>query len=329
MPNPITDVSEFSDVTSPSTGEPANQGTFAAGIQALANRTRWLLDHLGGDITLAVNTVLGRRSTGATGGQPVTDFSFNQLALATAVAQADALHTRGTTVASASTTNIAGASGLFVHISGVTTINGFGTAPAGVMRIITFDGALTINHSPTGIILPGGENFLTAAGASGLVVSEGAGVWRLISWQAPSSLNTGLVREVRRTFNYNDVDVFIASTSASIQLAEVPGRTLLLTAYAEGMTSWGDGDGPISNVELTLSTSMHNTTALALNGAPAPDPTLLEGLPTAPLPVNSDASAQGIIVNIAVTGANLNALTVGTVTVVVAYVLPAITDVTP
>ncbi len=182
MPNTIDDVSEFTEpVTSPSTGEPANQGTFAAGIQALANRTRWLFDNLGGLTTLAVNTVLGRRSTGVTGGQPVTDFSFDLLALPTSIAHADALHVRGTAIASASTTNIAGATGTFVHVTGTTPINAFGTAPAGATRIVTFDSPLTINHNPTAIILPGGLPLSVLGGESVLVVSEGAGIWRLIA----------------------------------------------------------------------------------------------------------------------------------------------------
>src|SRR5688572_28653020 len=50
---------------------------------------------------------------------------------ATAVGGADALSTKGADIASAGTTNIAAATGDYVHITGTTTITALGTAAAG------------------------------------------------------------------------------------------------------------------------------------------------------------------------------------------------------
>ena len=100
----------------------------------------------------------------------------------TAIAAADAFSTRGSAIASATTTDIGAATGRFVHITGTTTITGFGTKTAGVVRIVTFDGALTLTHNATSLILPGAANITTAAGDTAFMVSEGSGNWRCIGY---------------------------------------------------------------------------------------------------------------------------------------------------
>lgn len=99
---------------------------------------------------------------------------------------------RGAAIASATTTDIGAATGNFVHITGVTTITGLGTIAAGVERTVIFDGALTLTHNATSLILPGASNILTAANDMAIFVSEGSGNWRCISYtrniQPPSIL---------------------------------------------------------------------------------------------------------------------------------------------
>lgn len=90
---------------------------------------------------------------------------------------------RGTAIASAATTDIGAAAGNFVHITGTTTITGFGTVAAGARRVVTFDGALTLTHNATSLILPGAVNITTAAGDSAFCVSEGSGNWRVAIYQ--------------------------------------------------------------------------------------------------------------------------------------------------
>lgn len=95
----------------------------------------------------------------------------------------DGLHSKGTALASASTTTLANATGDFVHITGTATINSFGAANAGTVRVLVFDGAATLVHNATSMILPGGANIQTAAGDSAIFVSEGSSNWRCVSYQ--------------------------------------------------------------------------------------------------------------------------------------------------
>lgn len=106
----------------------------------------------------------------------------------TAVGGHDAFSTKGSNVASAATCDIGAASGRYVHITGTTTITAFGTKTAGVVRILTFDGILTLTHHATSLILPTGANITTAAGDNAVMVSEGSGNWRCVAYERASGL---------------------------------------------------------------------------------------------------------------------------------------------
>ena len=97
---------------------------------------------------------------------------------------------KGSDIASATTTDLAAASteGLFHDITGTTTITGLGTVAAGVWKVIKFEGALTLTHNATSLILPGGANITTANGDIGIFVSEGSGNWRCVAYQKASGL---------------------------------------------------------------------------------------------------------------------------------------------
>jgi hypothetical protein len=90
--------------------------------------------------------------------------------------------TKGADIASATTTDIGAATGVYVHVTGTTTITGLGTVAAGAMRWVVFDGALLLTHNATSLILPSGANITTAAGDGGLFVSEGSGNWRCLGY---------------------------------------------------------------------------------------------------------------------------------------------------
>lgn len=92
------------------------------------------------------------------------------------------LHHKGADIASATTTDLGAVEGLFHDITGTTTITGFGTVRAGVWKVIKFEGALTLTHNATSLILPGGANITTADGDIAIVVSEGSGNWRCVSF---------------------------------------------------------------------------------------------------------------------------------------------------
>lgn len=79
---------------------------------------------------------------------------------------------KGSDIASAATISI-GEGGYF-HVTGTTTITDidFATDKAGRAAWLVFDGALTLTHNATSLILPTGANITTAAGDACLVVSE-------------------------------------------------------------------------------------------------------------------------------------------------------------
>lgn len=191
MAKTLTPVSELTPGLTLTTGDDATEANFEAAFQALLNRTQYAIDNGGGSgPSLAANQVYGRSATGVAGGKTASELSITMLALATAVAHADATLTKGADVASAGTTNIAGASGAFVHVTGTGTVTSFGTAAAGAVRLLRFSGAATLTHNAA-IILPTAANVVTAADDMAVVVSEGAGVWRVVAYQRATGAPLG------------------------------------------------------------------------------------------------------------------------------------------
>ena len=95
----------------------------------------------------------------------------------------DMVHRKGTAVASAATCDIWGIVGDFVHITGTTTITSLGTAPyAGAERTVIFDGALTLTHNATTLVLPGGANITTAANDRMVVRADTTANMHVISY---------------------------------------------------------------------------------------------------------------------------------------------------
>lgn len=101
-----------------------------------------------------------------------------------------ALGTKGADIASATTTDLGAVAGLFHDITGTTTITGFGTIGAGIWKVIKFEGALTLTHNATSLILPGAANITTVAGDIAWMVSEGSGNWRCALYQKTGGVIT-------------------------------------------------------------------------------------------------------------------------------------------
>lgn len=90
---------------------------------------------------------------------------------------------KGSDIASASSIDLGAATGNYVDITGTTTITSLGTADAGINRKVQFDGALTLTHDGTSLILPTGANITTAAGDTAEFVSLGSGNWKCLFYQ--------------------------------------------------------------------------------------------------------------------------------------------------
>lgn len=96
------------------------------------------------------------------------------------------LATKASDIASATTTDLSTVAGSFVDVTGTTTITGFGTLSAGMSKVVQFDGALTLTHNATSLILPGGANITTAAGDCLYAISLGSGNWIVPFYQKAS-----------------------------------------------------------------------------------------------------------------------------------------------
>lgn len=94
---------------------------------------------------------------------------------------------KGADIASAGTTDLGAIEGLSHDITGTTTITSFGTVRAGIWKLIKFEGALTVTHNATSLILPGAANITTANGDCMLVISEGSGNWRCFGYLPATS----------------------------------------------------------------------------------------------------------------------------------------------
>lgn len=101
---------------------------------------------------------------------------------------------KGADVASASTLTL-GADGNFFDVTGTTTITAIATAGGGTTVKLQFDGALTLTHHATDLILPGGANITTAAGDIAEFVEYATGDWVCTNYQraadAPGNASLG------------------------------------------------------------------------------------------------------------------------------------------
>lgn len=87
------------------------------------------------------------------------------------------------TIASDATTDLSAVEAECITVTGTTTITAFGTLKAGALKYLTFAAALTLTHNGTSLIVPGGADVTTSAGATALVQSLGSGNWRVLFYQ--------------------------------------------------------------------------------------------------------------------------------------------------
>lgn len=138
------------------------------------------------------------------------------------------LASKGADIASATTTDLGAVAGLMHDITGTTTITGFGTVSAGIWKFIKFEGALTLTHNSTSLILPGGANITTADGDCAIVISEGSGNWRCLSYMRASGLNAlppghiyGCTLSNNGSDATNDIDFAAGSVRDSTNTANI------------------------------------------------------------------------------------------------------------
>jgi len=186
------------------------------------------------------------------------------------------LASKGADIASATTTDIGAVAGHQHHITGTTTITGLGTVAAGIWKILTFDGALTLTHNATSLILPTGANITTAAGDTGIFISEGSGNWRCVSYhyttsalaftaikQAADTTTTGVVELATAAETLTGTDTTRAVTASGIAsnasiaapgYFKLPGG--LIIQWLTGTTHVTAGTGTNHSFPITFPTAV-------------------------------------------------------------------------
>lgn len=149
------------------------------------------------------------------------------------------LASKGADIASASPTTDLGAVGGLAHdITGTTAITAFGTVAAGVWKIIKFEDVLTLTHNATSLILPGGANIATANGDIAIVISEGSGNWRCVSYfraansptQDTSETVKGVIELATTAEVQNGTDTVRAVTPATLHTGKPVTGTVTAAA---------------------------------------------------------------------------------------------------
>lgn len=128
------------------------------------------------------------------------------------------------TIASATTTDLSTVNDGDITVTGTTTITGLGTLTAGIKKVLTFSGALTLTHNATSLILPGAANITTAAGDVAIMRSLGSGNWKCIAFTRSASLPT--------TSADIQVQLATAFTTGGTGTAFTLTPTPAITAYA-------------------------------------------------------------------------------------------------
>jgi hypothetical protein len=92
---------------------------------------------------------------------------------------------KGADVASAAALTL-GDDGNYFDVTGTTAITSIATVGVGTVIKLHFDGALTLTHHSTDLVLPGGANITTAVGDEAEFVEYDTGKWRCTNYQVAS-----------------------------------------------------------------------------------------------------------------------------------------------
>lgn len=149
---------------------------------------------------------------------------------------------KATAVASAATTDIWAANGNLVHVTGTTAITSLGTSPiAGAWRFVIFDGALTVTHDGTAVVVEGGLSWTTTAGGAAWVFADTttkalvyplSPVKQSFSAHKNGTDQTGVTSttEIKVTFTTEVFDVGSAYTAADSKWTPAAGKVLINAA---------------------------------------------------------------------------------------------------
>lgn len=134
---------------------------------------------------------------------------------------------KGTAIASAGTTDIGAADSQFVSVTGTTTITSLGASTDQNHVWVQFDGALTLTHHASDLILPTGANITTEAGDVAEFVRISGSSWKCVSYSRTSGkplTATIDLAAVQTTTSGTDIDftsIFAGAKRVSVNFSGV------------------------------------------------------------------------------------------------------------
>jgi len=160
------------------------------------------------------------------------------------------------TIASSTTTDLSTVNDGDITVTGTTTITGLGTLTAGIKKVLTFSGALTLTHNATSLILPGAANITTAAGDVAIMRSLGSGNWKCVAFQ-PAAGNA-------KVGSNADITSLTGLTTA---LSVAQGGTASTTAAAARTALSAAASGANADItSMTALTTINRTGGTSIKG---------------------------------------------------------------
>lgn len=177
---------------------------------------------------------------------------------------ADMIHRKGSSVASAATCNIWGIAGDYVHITGSTgPITSFGTAPyAGARRLVVFDSTPTVTYNATTLVTPGQTSFTAQAGSIAEIVADTTAnlrvqwVWQAFSIAAklPRNALAGLAISNNGSDATNDIDFAVGECRDSTNACDMIALTAMTKQLDAAWAAGTDAGGRMSAAAITNTT---------------------------------------------------------------------------
>jgi len=210
---------------------------------------------------------LKNSSVGFTGGTVANATTFSStvgFSADTTMTGATAKWAKGADVASATALPLI-TDGNYFDVTGTTTITSFNSVGVGTWVGLHFDGALTLTHQATDLILPGGANITTAAGDEAIFVEYASGDWRCVSYTKANGTSvvggittrTATATTSGTTHDYTSIPSTVKRITAMFSGISTNGTSQLLLQL--GDSGGIEPTGYLGSVMNTTSQFIHNT----------------------------------------------------------------------
>jgi hypothetical protein len=178
------------------------------------------------------------------------------------------LEQSGSTIASATTTDLSTIPEKSIAVTGTTAITGLGTVSAGINKELRFAGILTLTHSAA-LLLPGAVNITTAANEVGTFRSLGSGNWICTGYSRVTSITAAGISDSTAAGR-----ALLTAATAAAQVALLPMPYDIAVAISDESTAITTGTAKVTiraPRAMTLSTVLGSLNTVSSSGIPTFD----------------------------------------------------------